>query len=84
MYYTTDNYNYMFCIFYLLYKPVCINSMMHVLRPIESIEFSIDLQAQVKSESQLFFTALLVIVQVVVVAVWLVVEKPSIEYLYGE
>ena len=37
-------------------------------------------------ESQLFFTALLVAVQVVVVAVWLVVEKPSIdpEYNYSE
>ena len=38
----------------------------------------------INPESQLFFTALLVAVQVVVVAVWLVVEKPSIEYDYSE
>ena len=38
----------------------------------------------ISPESQLFFTALLVTVQVVVVAVWLVVEKPSIEYDYSE
>ena len=34
--------------------------------------------------SQLFFTALLVAVQVVVVVVWLVVENPSIVYVYSE
>ena len=38
----------------------------------------------ISPESQLFFTTLLVAVQVVVVTVWLVVEKPSIIYFYGE
>ena len=38
----------------------------------------------ISPESQLFFTALLVAVQVVVVAVWLVVENPTIEYDYSD
>ena len=38
----------------------------------------------ISPESQLFFTALLVAVQIVVAIVWLVVEKPSIEYVYGD
>ena len=38
----------------------------------------------ISPKSQLFFTALLVAVQVVMVTVWLVVEKPSIVYFYGE
>ena len=38
----------------------------------------------ISPESQLFFTALLVAVQVVVVTVWLIVEKPSTKYFYGD
>ncbi len=38
----------------------------------------------ISPESQLFFTALLVAIQIVVVIVWLVVEKPSIEYVYDD
>ena len=38
----------------------------------------------ISPESQLFFTALLVAIQIVVAIVWLIVEKPSIEYIYGD
>ena len=38
----------------------------------------------ISPESQLFFTALLVAVQVAVATVWLVVEKPNTKYFYDE
>ena len=38
----------------------------------------------ISPQSQLFFTALVVAVQVVIAVVWLVVERPSIAYVYGD
>ena len=38
----------------------------------------------ISPQSQLFFTALVVAVQVVIAVVWLVVERPSIAYVYND
>ena len=45
---------------------------------------SIQAPPLISPQSQLFFTALLVAVQVVIAIVWLVIERPSIAYVYND
>ena len=45
---------------------------------------SIQKPALIHPKSQLFFTSMLVLVQVVISVVWLVVERPGVTYIYGD